>query len=128
MPPDERTPAEAPAASPEEARKRVLFAAAAAIVLLAIVLAIVLAGGTDGGESAAAAPAECLERWNDDPDALAYARHNAIFHNYSQAEVGYMPETGAETVSSDPSEGSCVVVFARTNLDPEPIAAGQIPH
>ena len=37
-----------------------------------------------------------------------------------------MPQEGATSLSSEPGTGECAVVFAAAELDPEPVAAGQI--
>ena len=69
-----------------------------------------------------------MQNWNADEAALTYARHNRTFHRYSEAQVGYLLEDGgtSATVSDDPSDGPCVVVFPRSALDPEVAAAGQL--
>ena len=100
----------------------------AAAVLLAGLTAIILIGLGSSSEDGAAEPASprCLEAWNSDPEAVAFGRHNAISHGYSDVQVGHMPEEGSTSISSDPGVGRCAVVFAADQLDPEPIAAGQI--
>lgn len=110
-----------------QSRQRVILAVALAAVTVVLVVAVgvIGAGGGDDGP-AAAAPDECLAKWNSDDAAIAFAVHNRTFHRYSEAQVGYMPAGGSQAVSGDPSDGSCVVVFARSALDPEPRAAGQI--
>ncbi len=100
-------------------------------VVLAIALVVVLiatSGSSGGGDTAAAPPPqECLDRWNENPDALSYARHNRIFHLYDEAQVGYLAMTdGPVGVSPDPASGECVVVFPRDDLDPEIVAVGQV--
>ena len=37
-----------------------------------------------------------------------------------------MPQEGSTSLSSKPDAGECAVVFAAEQLDPEPVAAGQI--
>ena len=37
-----------------------------------------------------------------------------------------MPQEGSTSLSSEPGGGECAVVFAAEQLDPEPVAAGQI--
>jgi hypothetical protein len=99
-------------------------AGAAGLVALAVVASC---GSSTGEEAAAAPPAECIERWNENPDALSFARHNAIFHQYDQAQVGYLPSDGTgSAVSAEPGGGECVVVFPRADLDPEIVSAGQV--
>jgi hypothetical protein len=100
----------------------------AATVLLAGLVAIVLTssqGSSDGGP-AVAAPLRCLKEWNSDPEAIAFGRHNSLSHGYSDVQVGYMPPGGAASVSSERVGNECAAVFAAEQLDPEPVAAGQI--
>ncbi len=110
-------------------RHRLALALAAGVVLAAALVVVLLAtsGSSNGDDSAAAPPQECLDRWNQNPDALSYARHNRIFHLYDEAQVGYLAMTGGPVgVGTDPASGDCVVVFPRADLDPEIIAAGQV--
>ena len=91
---------------------------------VAVLLVALEPSASDG--SGAAAPTECLQKWNSDENALTYARHNRTFHRYSEAQVGYLLDDGSSaTISDDPSDGPCVVVFPRPVLDPEIAAAGQ---
>lgn len=91
-----------------------------------VAVALITGAGGDDTAPATAAPRECLEKWNSDEAAIAYAIHNRTFHRYNEAQVGYMPAGGSSMISDDPGDGICVVVFARSTLDPEPSAAGQI--
>lgn len=116
-------------AEPEQqSRQRVALAIALAALTSILVVAVGVLASAGGGDDAAATPPpqECLEKWNADQPAIAYAIHNRTFHRYRKAQVGYMPAGGGDAVSDDPAAGSCVVVFARSALDPEPSAAGQI--
>ena len=116
-----------PQPSAASARTRLLFALVALLTFGVVVAAVaVTAGGDDESGAAAAAPEECIDAWNGDRNALAFARHNSIFHNYSTAQVGYLTPGTDASVSDDRGAGECVVVFARNELDPEPQAAGQI--
>lgn len=120
---EEATPQNAPAPD----RRRLILAAVILIAFVAIVAVVATSsGGDEGSEGAAAAPRECIRAWNGDRDAIAYAQHNSIFHNYKNAQVGYLTPGPDASVSDDPEAGECVVVFARASLDPEPFAAGQI--
>ena len=113
--------------SPAPDRRRILLALGALLGFAAVVAVVAVAsGGEDGGAVGAAAPDECVEAWNGDREALAFARHNSIFHNYNSAQVGYLTPSESASVSADPAAGECAVVFARNQLDPEPQAAGQI--
>jgi hypothetical protein len=117
--------AEAPARSD---RGRILLAlgALAAFGVVVAVVAVTAGGSGDSGGAGAEPPQECIDAWNQDRAALAFARHNSIFHNYSSAEVGYLTPAADASVSSEAETGECVVVFARNQLDPEALAAGQI--
>ncbi len=130
LPPVEGSnPEGASAPAPEASdRRRILLALYALIAFAAVVVVVaVTAGGSDDGESSAsAAPSECISAWNGDREALAFARHNSIFHNYTAAQVGYLTPAADASVSDTPEAGDCVVVFPRNQLDPEPQAAGQI--
>lgn len=108
-------------------RRRIVLALGALALFGAVVAVVaVTAGGSDEGPAASAAPQECLDAWNNDRDAVAFAQHNSIFHNYTSAQVGYLTPAADASISSDPDAGECTVVFARNQLDPEPFAAGQI--
>jgi hypothetical protein len=100
----------------------------AATVLLAGLIAIVLTSSQGSSESGPAAPAplRCLKEWNSDPEAIAFGRHNSLSHGYSDVQVGYMPAEGADSISREPAGNECAAVFAAEQLDPEPVAAGQI--
>jgi hypothetical protein len=109
-------------------RRLTLALAGGAVLAIALVVVLLLTSRSSTGDSTAAAPPEeCIGRWNENPDALSYARHNRIFHLYDEAQVGYLAMTGGPVgVSTDPASGDCVVVFTRADLDPEIIAAGQV--
>jgi hypothetical protein len=101
---------------------------AAAVLLAGLVAIIVTSSGSssDGGGGAAPAPRRCLTAWNSDSEALAFGRHDSISHGYTDVQVGYMPEEGATSLSSEPEGGDCAVVFAADQLDPETEYVGQI--
>ena len=115
------------AAGERSTRSRLAIVPFALGFLGAVVLVVLVARGGSGSEvEAFAAPEDCIQAWNDDEDAKAFARHNFGFHQYTKAEVGYMPAAAGETVVEDRSAGECTVIFARTTLDPEIGYAGQI--
>jgi hypothetical protein len=101
---------------------------AAAVLLAGLVAIIVTSSGSpsDGGGAEAPAPRRCLTAWNSDSEALAFGRHDSISHGYTDVQVGYMPEEGATSLSSEPEGGDCAVVFAANQLDPEAEYVGQI--
>ena len=100
----------------------------AAVVLLAGLTAIILTSSGSSSEKGTAAPAPlgCLKAWNSDSQAIAFGRHNSVSHGYSDVQVGRMPQEGSTSLSNEPGAGECAAVFAAEQLDPEPVAAGQI--
>jgi hypothetical protein len=106
-------------------RARLLFAGGAAAVL-AVAIAVVAIGsaGESDGDEVAPAPAECVRAWNDDPAALSAGRHNSVSHAYLEVQATRLAADGTEP--PDPEQGLCAMVFARTSLDPEPVAAAMI--
>ena len=100
----------------------------AAAVLLAGLVAIIVtsSGSSSDGGAEAPAPRRCLTAWNSDSEALAFGRHDSISHGYTDVQVGYMPEEGATSLSTEPEGGDCAVVFAADQLDPETEYVGQI--
>jgi hypothetical protein len=110
----------------QNTRARLLLAVCGLIGLGILIGVVVLAGGGEDEHEFTVAPGECVERWNDSRDALATGRHNSAAHSYFRVQVAYASEDGA-TVSSEPvSGGSCITIFAASQLDPEPIAAAEI--
>jgi hypothetical protein len=106
-------------------RARLVFAGGAAAVLAAVVIAIVVAGSGSGTDrSGPPPPLSCLESWNGDVEARSRGVHQSSAHGYTRLHVLRLSEDG--TLPEDPSESLCVVVFARTQLDPERGAAAQI--
>jgi hypothetical protein len=109
----------------DSSRARLIFAGAAAAVLAAaiVVVAIGSSGSTEESE-VAEAPEECVRAWNDDPAALGYGRHNSVSHAYLEVQATRLAADGTEP--PDPEDGLCAMVFARTSLDPEPVAAAMV--
>ncbi len=106
-------------------RARALIAIAA-VAGLAVLVVVILAVGGSPEREVAAAPAECVDSWNEDPQAKSTGAHNFNAHGYSSVRVAYA-STGATEVSSTPvAGGGCVVIFAAQALDPEPVAAAEI--
>lgn len=90
--------------------------------LAGAVAVVLLTGG--GGETEANEPdAACVEAWNGDPAATAYGQHQFDGHGYDRVQVLRVSEAGAPTESP---EGLCAVVFAATDIDPEPGARAQV--
>jgi hypothetical protein len=113
-------------ASSSGARARLLFAAGAAAILAAVVAVVAIgsSGSSDDAEEVAAAPPECVRDWNQDPQALNAGRHNSVSHAYLEVQVTRLAANGSEPAA--PEAGLCAVVFARTSLDPEPVAAAMV--
>jgi hypothetical protein len=107
-------------------RANLIFAGAAAVALGLLIAVVVALAGSGGESNAAPAPQQCVRSWNSDQTALADGRHNALVHNYTEAQVGYMDADGADSVSNEPNGRECVVVFASTTLDPEVEYAAEI--
>ncbi len=103
--------------------RRVVIAVGGTIALAAVVAVIVLTGGS-GDEASTAAPAQCIEAWNADPEALAYGQHNYGTHGYDRVQVTRLTE--AAEVPAEGEEGLCAVIFGALELDTEPVAAGEM--
>ncbi len=115
-----------PRAESDHVRARLLVAAGALVALVILIVVVLLGSGGEEREFASA-PNECLTRWNSSEDALGTGIHNSSAgHDYFRVQVAYASE-GASTISPQPLErGRCVVIFAGSQLDPEPIAAAEI--
>jgi hypothetical protein len=108
--------------APDPKRARVYVAVVLGVGLVVAVLVVLLAGGGDDDAVAEADP-ECIEAWNDDQTIVSFGQHQFNGHGYERVQVLRVNETGEPT---DSAEGRCAVVFAATNLDPEPGARGQV--
>jgi hypothetical protein len=110
----------------EGSRARLIFAAGAAALLVAAVAVVAIgsSGSSSTDTDVPAAPAECVRAWNDDPVALNAGRHNSVSHAYLEVQVTRLAADGSEP--ADPEDGLCAAVFARTTLDPEPVAAAMV--
>ena len=106
----------------DRSRARLIVAAVLAFGLIAAVLIVVLAGG-DGEATTEEADSECVEAWNDDESMVAFGLHQFNGHGYERVEV--LRVTG-EAKPTDSESGSCAVVFAARNLDPEPGSRAQV--
>ena len=107
-------------ASARSSRLRLVVALTLALGLGAAVLLVALGGSPDTGQ-ASVADSECVELWNDDPEALRVGRHQYGSHGYSSLEVVRLTEDG--TGESAGTDGVCTLVFPARALDPEPPAA-----
>jgi hypothetical protein len=111
----------------ENTRARALIAIGALLALGVLVAVVVLAGsGSDEEAEAFAAPEKCIEGWNSDSKAVASGLHNFQQHGYTQVQVAYASADGSELGPDRIEGGGCVVVFAASQLDPEPVAAAEI--
>jgi hypothetical protein len=118
-------PAEVDAAP--NTRARALIAIGGLVALGALIAVVLVAGsGSDEEREFSAAPQECVDLWNSDDDALNTGVHNALAHAYSRVQVAYASEDGSELADTPVDGGGCIVVFAASQLDPEPIAAAEI--
>jgi hypothetical protein len=113
-------------ASGPGSRARLIFAAGAAAVLVVAVAVVAIgsSGSSEDADEIAAAPSDCVHDWNEDPVALNAGRHNSVSHAYLEVQVTRLAADGSEP--ANPDEGLCAVVFARTSLDPEPVAAAML--
>ena len=109
----------------ESSRARALIAIVALAGFGVLIAVILLTGGSEG-RTFTEAPAECVERWNDDPHAVSNGVHNFNSHGYASVQVAYASVDGSEVASTPVTGGGCVVVFAAQALDPEPVAAAEI--
>lgn len=100
-----------------------LTIAAVAALLLAAVIGIVALSAGGASPTQAPPPAGCLERWNSDPRALVYGRHNYAEHLYVSAQVRLLSTKGQQERRK--RGGRCAVIFGAPGLDPEPFAAGK---
>jgi hypothetical protein len=112
--------------SSASARARLVFAGGAAAVLAATVAVVAIgsSGSSDDLGDITPPPAECVRAWNDDPAALNAGRHNSVSHAYLEVHATRLAADGSEP--ADPDDGLCAMVFARTSLDPEPVAAAMV--
>ena len=106
---------------PQHRASPLLTVGAAAACLVAIVVIAVLVSASGGGTSAPA-PSACLKRWNTSSDGLRAGQHNYAIHGYLRVQVAYISDSGEIAAARAPGR-DCVVVFAATSLDPEPVAA-----
>lgn len=105
-----------------DSRRAALYAAGVLLFGLAVVVVVVVLSGADGGDPGAPDPA-CLEAWNSDETAVAFGQHQFGGHGYERVQVLRVDGSGAPTEAED---GMCGVVFAATELDPEPGARAQV--
>jgi hypothetical protein len=115
-----------PEPAPSSARARLLFAGGAAAVLVAAVTVVAI-GSSDSSDDLgdlAPGPAECVRAWNNDPAALNVGRHNSVSHAYLEVQATRLAADASEPAGQD--DGLCAMVFARTSLDPEPVAAAMV--
>jgi hypothetical protein len=103
-------------------RRARVYVAAILAAGLAVAVAVVLLTGREASGAPEADP-ECVEAWNDDTAATAYGQHQFDGHGYELVQVLRVTDAGAPTDSDD---GLCAVVFAATELDPEPGARAQV--
>ncbi len=105
-------------------RSRLLLGGGIATLLVAGLLAVLLVGG-GAGEGAIAADAECVDAWNEDPEALELGRHQLGFHGYTQVQVVRVSSEGVPVAAGE-AGGLCAVAFAGSQLDSEYGAAVRV--
>lgn len=106
-----------------DSRRAALYAAGVLLAGLAVVVVVVLLSGSDGaGEGGAADPA-CIEAWNSDGTAVGFGEHQFGGHGYERVQVLRVDPSGTPSEAED---ALCAVVFAATELDPEPGARAQV--
>ena len=110
----------------QNTRARALIAIGALAGFGVLIAGILVLGGASDDPHAAAAPAECVELWNGDEQALSTGAHNASAHGYSRVRVAYADASATELSDSPVEGGGCIVIFAAQALDPEPEAAAEI--
>jgi hypothetical protein len=107
-----------------DSRRAALYAAGVLLAgLAAVVVVVVLSGGGGGGDARRAADPACLEAWNSDEMAVGFGQHQFGGHGYERVQVLRVDGSGTPTEAED---GMCGVVFAATELDPEPGARAQV--
>jgi hypothetical protein len=106
-----------------DSRRAALYAAGVLLAGLAAVVAVVALSGGEGGGNASAADPACLEAWNSDETAVGFGQHQFGGHGYERVQVLRVDGSGTPTEGED---GMCGVVFAATELDPEPGARAQV--
>lgn len=107
----------------ERNRTRLFVAAVLGAGLIVAVLVVVLAGAGGSGTDVAEADPECVDAWNEDESMIAFGVHQFSGHGYARVEV-LRVDSNARPVTGD--GGTCAVVFAARNLDPEPGARAQV--
>jgi hypothetical protein len=100
-----------------------IYAAAVLLAGLAVVVAVVVLSASDGGGDGGAADPACIEAWNSDETAVGFGQHQFGGHGYERVQVLRVDGGGAP---SDAEDALCAVVFAATELDPEPGARAQV--
>lgn len=116
-----------PAPAPERSdRARLLLAGGLGAALLMAVFAVVALGGSEEPREFAEPPRQCIDRWNDDPAAIAFGQHQSGSHSYYEVQVLLLSGDGKRELAEGEPGASCAVVFAASALDPEPISAAQI--
>ena len=110
-----------------QSRARLIFAVSLTVVFAILVgVIVVVQSGSEEEREFVAAPAECVESWNQDPETASLGQHQAVAHGYSLVEVAYASADGSEVASERIPDGSCVMLFAASQLDSELAAAALI--
>lgn len=108
------------------ARLRLAAAIAATVVLAALVGLVVLLGGGSAEHSFEAAPPECVDAWNEDPQARRLGQHQYATHLYENVQVLTLSADFAEPVPAGEPGARCAAIFAALSLDAEVSAAASV--
>jgi hypothetical protein len=106
-----------------DSRRAALYAAGVLAGGLAVAVLVVIVSGSSGDGGGGAADPACVEAWNADQTQVAFGQHQFGGHGYERVQVLRVDRDGAPTETED---GLCAVVFAATELDPEPGARAQV--
>ncbi len=106
-----------------DSRRAAIYAAGVLLAGLAVVVVVVVLAGSDGGGEGGAADPACIEAWNSDETAVGFGQHQFGGHGYERVQILRVDAAG---VPSDAEDALCAVVFAATELDPEPGARAQV--
>jgi hypothetical protein len=106
-----------------DSRRAALYAAGILLTGLAVAIVVVILSGSGSDAGGDGADPACVEAWNADETAVRFGQHQFGGHGYERVQVLRVDRSGAPT---EEANGLCAVVFAATELDPEPGARAQV--